>query len=672
MDIYKGVMKKEDADMLVEDTIKILKSPDTVTSDSFIKAYNIIHTFCTEPTKKYEIKGAPIYNLLVEVAKNYTSNLESFTSVSSFNQNFSKFAKGVFILTNVYEYLERYYIKTCMMKRDSYVRKVEELFYFYYYINYVEKFKFVFEKLVLMEVSRIRQERSNSSIIKMAIESYRILLLCSDNEDRYYILKDLYLSSFKREVDCKGPISRVLSSFYRELSLALDLFDIESYQELSKKMVYDLASRSEEIISYILRKVEKSKASFHAYKILEILGSAYIEALVKKLDVHVTQKLELYSNFESIFSLFSDLNLHLEDSFNKNRGIRKMVREKFTAKINKFFLTENKDRVDDLVRPLIERIESMVEETDSRVQKTTFSFFNLIDKKDYILEKICFNLQKRLLFNKRDLKEEHFLVKSLMNVVNHEDMFKLKLSLNDMFFSQKFHTTKNRLLRGYSDITSEDLDFIIEPKFLTSGFWNIKGEETILVESLEAYKKRLIGFLKERNKRSFVRFSYTISMIMVEFNSFRLVLKTDTASVLLLIEKYQEISQKQLEDMTKDVNLNKNIHILMKSELIQKKNNFFFINYDYTAGDADLFSQRYKEVMKKEDAMLINTHMGRIMLIEAAIMRFMKKERLCKKSALFQEMLERSFDLNDVSDVIEKLKTNNYLIIEKDVLEYVP
>lgn len=663
-------MERQHRDALNDIVFRVLKSPATVTSDEFMAGYDIVYRFCTQPTPKYEIKGAPIYNLLVDIAKRYSDNLESFASVEDFNAAFVKFDAGVSMLTKVCEYLERYYIKTSIMKKDPYVKDIRDMFYYHYYTNYVDKLKAVFERLILMEVARIRSEKPDTAHLKAAIDAYKTLLLCSDNEQRYTALKDAYLAAFKKDVNYSDPINKLLQVFYKELSVVMEIFDNSSYHQLARKMVFDLATKSNEIASYILRKIERKRSFFHAYKILEILGPVYITPLVKELEVYIEGRLDSCTDFATLFGFFFDLSTYLENGFNRNKSVKKLIHDKFLHAVRTFLASHTKEDVDAFLTAFVDRIGAIDEAIDKNMLKSLLSFFGLIDKKDVVGEKIAFSLQKRLLFCTRDMKTEQFLVESLAGVLQYDDAFKLNLSLRDMLFSRKFTMTQNEL-RALTKPKSPDAAFAVEPKFLTAGFWHIQGENTKVAEPLDACRHLLAAALAREHRKSFVVFNFTMSEVVLEFKSFELRLQTDTASVLLAIEGAPGSNLASLANTTQDLRLGDNIHRLLQSGLVNNDEGVFSVNYDYEGGDMDLFEAKYAETQKTRLS-LPNIRLDRLMAAEAAIMRFMKRTPLCDKPVLLNVMSVLGFMEDEVADSVEILKNNSYLIIEEDVVRYVP
>jgi hypothetical protein len=663
-------MERQHREALNEIVFMVLRNPTTVTSDEFMAGYDIIYKFCTQPTLRYEIKGAPIYNLLADTAKKYSDNLESFASVEDFNAAFVKFNAGVSMLTKLCEYLERYYIKTSIMKRDPYVRDIKGLFYYHYYTNYVDKLKIVFEKLILLEVAKIRNEKSDTTHLKTAIDTYRTLLLCSGNEQRYAVLKDTYLAAFKKEVNYNDPINKLLQVFYKELSIVMEIFDNVSYHHLARKMVFDLATKSSEIVSYILRKIERKRSFFHAYKILEILGPVYIAPLVRDLELFIENRLKNCTNFDMLFGFFLDLNIYLEHGFNKNKGVKKLIHEKFLHAVRSFLASHTKDAVDAFLTAFVDKVGTIDDTMDKNVLKSLLSFFSLIEKKDIVGEKITFNLQKRLLLASRDLKLEQFLIESLTGILQYDDAFKLNLSLRDMLFSRKFHMPHQEL-KALCKHNSHDMGFTVEPKFLTAGFWNLKGENIKLAEPLDAYKRLLVEALSREHRKSFVVFNYTMSEVILEFMYFKLRLQTDTASVLLAVESSPGIDFESLKQATQDPHLGDNMRRLIENGLVNDVGGCFSVNYDYDKGDVDLFSANYTET-KKTRLSLPNIRLDRIMVTEAAIMRFMKRTSLCERPALINIMSVWGFMEDEVMDAMEILQNNNYLTIEENIIKYIP
>lgn len=664
-------MRKCDIEKLSEMTLQLLKAPDTVTSDDFMIVYNVIYMFCTQPTDKYEIKGAPIYDILVGVVKTHANCLESFSSIETFNQEFQRFEKAAFVLSRAYEYLERYYIKISMMKGNSNTRKIKDLFYFYYYTNYIDKLKFVFENMVLLEIAKIRRDKTSIGELKAAMNTYWTLLVCSDQENRYIALKELYISTFKRDVHYDEPISKLISVFCRELHIASEIFDAGSYEQLSKKIVLRLDGRSGEIMDYILGKIEKGKTFRHAYKILEVMSYANVEALIKKLESYIDKRLELCTDFDALFRFYVKLTVYVESGFNRNKSVKKAIKVRFHRVINTHISTEPREYATRFLDMLVDQVDSINELTDKEETKAIVSFFGLVDRKELVMEKIATNLQKRLILESRELKTEQFLLTHIGSVTQYDEIFRAKISIADILFSKNFCTTSHRLTcMRFNDV--EDDDFIIEPKFLTSGFWNIEKGNIRLIERLRRYKDHLVDVLKKTYKRSSVEFNYAASAIILEFRAFRIIAQTDVASILFNIESCGEVSLKRLENMSKDPNLMKNLRTLVENGLVNASNNVFSVNYGYSGGDLNLFSIAYLETSKCATKSLASACVEREMMIEAEVMRLMKRIKTCGLLPLVHAMQKLGFQYGETTEAIKSLANNSYLELDDENVRYVP
>jgi len=126
---------KEKFDKIIK---KSLMHPDSIDSKDFVFVYNTIFKHCTQPSNTYEIRGSDVYDILSQILNNFTTNLE-FKSLQSYKEDVSTFKKSVVMIEKMFSYLERYYIKIGLERRDHNIRKIENLMYFYYYQNFFEK-----------------------------------------------------------------------------------------------------------------------------------------------------------------------------------------------------------------------------------------------------------------------------------------------------------------------------------------------------------------------------------------------------------------------------------------------------------------------------------------------------------------------------------------------------
>ena len=669
--VYKacaqGGMEKADSERLGDITRRILLDPDHVDSGDFMEGYNTIYRVCTQPTEKYEIKGACVYEMLKGVLVEYLRGLENFSSIETFNRGFTKFRRSAKILESVYDYIERYYIRTCIMKGEKNIQEISDLLYSSYYFVYVSKLEFLLRNMILIELVNIRVGSGDLNELVSATRTYKTLVLGSNCEEKLEELKGLYLDGFRAGVDIGAPVENLIFVFFAEIQVASQMFDREPHKTMGKRLVSMLLPRVDEIIEHSIGEVRCKRVLRNTYQILEMMGSKYVETFAVKLDRFIDAELRTCRKFDSFFEFFVYLD---NNAVQVGQTVAKTVYEKFSQVMKAFVMNTSSEEVARFNELIVEKIENMSKEWSAEYVRSTLRFLNLLEHKDTIIDTITFNMQRRLLMNERSMTEEERLVEQLLGVMGHEDLSKLRVSLGDMIFSMKFNTVIHPAAGEGSGGGTRG--FEAEPKFLTSGFWHLKSDNIRLFGELGFAQKCLVESLKARKRRAFVAFNHAISVAILELNAHRIELQTNVASLLLLIESLGAATFEILEQMTLDRSTGGHLHVLCQRGLVTSGGGRFSVNWDYDYGDARIFESKYTRLGRPECFSLVNIRINNIVRAEAEIAKFMKREQLCERSLLAHEMALLMFQCDEIEDAMHNLEKNEYIKISGSSVRYIP
>ncbi|RVD91393.1 Cdc53 cullin [Tubulinosema ratisbonensis] len=634
--------------IITEVSYKALNYPEKITSEDFINAYNVIFSFCSKPTNVYEIRGYPIYKLLVDILDKYTVNLSIFDSLEEFNFQYEKLEKSLKVLEGIFSYLTRYFIKTNIIKKNERdVKEIRQLVYQFYYNNHLKNLRSSFYKLYFFELNLFRDKTVNGDQLKKAFNFYKKVLIFSGKDEKVKEFTNEYIKSVCKRINFEENIKFVCMNVYEELVNLSSLFDSNVSCDINRRIVTLLEFRNEEMSDTIIKRIDQKKEILFIYKLIEFLGENSLKIFNYKYELFLKSKKNNF-DFSDIFSSFSYFYVLFEKNMKNNKEIRKILLSFYREEINSFYLKESFDKIIEFEKKLIDELVKLLVKGSSK-EKCLISFVKLIKDDKRIGESIIHNLQSLLLFNDNILENEKHLLNFISHILSSDDFYKSCHLINDLRKSNEF---------VYKDI---------HPKLLSKGFWPLKEEKVFLHSSLYSYFSEYVDFLGKDYKRSSFTILPSISKITISFNDQLIDINTDLASLLLFLEENQ-LSFLELKNCTNDPFLKENLDYLSINNFIYEKDNLYFINYDFNSEKKNYFRIPTNIFATENHFVSVNENY----LIESLIMKILKNKKKVCKNELFIFMNMKGYLYEKIDEIINNLVRKRYCKEEDGVICYIP
>lgn len=642
-------MDQKETTILTEVSYKALNYPEKVTSEDFMCGYNIIFHYCAKPTNTYEIRGHCIYDLLQTVLNKYTLNLSAFNSLEEFTCQFEKLEKSRKLLEGIFSYLNRYFIKTNIIKRNEReIKEIRQMIYNFYYENHLKNYKDMFLEIFFFEFDLFRKKETDSMKLRESFSYFKKVLVAVDNDALLVKFKNDFIRDIKKRVNFNESIKIICMNVYQELINLNSIFDSAIAKDLNEKTVEFLSDRREEMCDKVIKRIDSQKEILFIYKLIEFLGEDAVKIFNFKFEFYLKNK-KMSFDFTEMFGLFSYFYKLIDKNMERNEEISKIVKDLFGQSIQSFYKNENFDRILEFERKLTAEIEKVFVKRSLK-EKSLIHFVKLVKENKRIGEKIIEILQRNLLFNDNIMDYEPRLVDLLSQILSSDDFYKCCHLMNDLRRSNEF---------VYQNL---------RPKLLSKGSWPLKEECVILHEKLRSIFSDYVNYLGKDYTRSLFIIMPRISKMTIEFNGCTFDINTDLVSLLYHIEEKVIMDYKSLLECTNDPNLKDNLSYLLSKELIIEFNDTFSINYNFKTEEKDLFRIHTEIFLSDKDKLPVNNNQ----LLESLIIKILKNKKKVPKNELFIFLNIEKFDGEKIQEALNNLVRKMYCTVKDGIIEYLP
>ncbi|TBU08744.1 hypothetical protein CWI39_0145p0020 [Hamiltosporidium magnivora] len=705
-------------------TLSILKRPDYIDSNDYVYVYNNIYKHCTAITDDYEIQGKPIYDLLQEIINEHTSRIEQLISLERFIDVMKQYEMSINVLKSLYSYLSRYFIKISLDRRDGYIQDIETLGYSFFYRNYLESIEKTLLEMIYFEFDIVRTyKKVKNTKLKLSIDYYRKLLAFSDEDSKFNIFKINYLNNLFKKIDFNDNISNISKIIVKEMLIINKIFELEVFYELISKLISKFEERGPELINFVIETMDINKSTPSLYHVIKFMGDKNLKLFFIKYSEKIEISAKICETLEDFLNCFIINNSHIDKSFEADSKLKTKLIEIFTVilkvknQTKKVLISDgkfSKDFIDEIVEEI--NLIMNLEEKDYKKLDALLLFLKILDEKEISKYKIIDGIQKRLLFNKSELKAENIFIDLLKTRIGSDYIGRLTKSIKDIetnysnkiavkigescnqisyyrnaeadsnikFVDEKNECNqKNKKIKSFmmpnlvleNNENLENSCFLLNIKILTKGFWNILPEQTILAEPLQKILNENIQSHLLKNPRCVLEFNFTLSVIEIEFKNFNIKLSTDLASILLFIENNGNLNFTELKMLSNDQNLKNNLEKLLNTNLIKYDSGNYLINYDFDSNESNLnlFEENYTSFNKTSDKIIENFKSSKVMILQAKIVKKLKIE-----NKILQEELLKYFISNQTEDAIlldaaiKELTDKEYVKISDGFIIYIP
>lgn len=631
----------------------ILYNPHLLTANDYIETYNNVYIHCSSITEHYCILGEEIYKMIEESLRNFAEKLEFKGSIRSMVSQIYSFKISIDLLKRVFNYLERFYIKTSIMNQYD-VKRLEDLFFYQVYFNFIYKIEENLQNIMLLEIETYRKAyKTHFDDLKTVISFY---MNCLDNNGldtnkRKFLQR--YFQDFKDSFDFDNEISKLVKKIYLEMYFVTNIL---GDKDISKEIIQTIFFRKDEILDHIFELIKSFDKFKHVYIIITMMPESFKNQFKFKYEEFLTDLFanshtfeEAYSNFMNVKNQISENRLigysDIADGIFKKSFLEKSTHEQAVIhlEIVKF--------IDGAVRTSNHK--KIYEQNDFTV---LFDMFTLIFD-EYLIGIYTESVQMRLL---KGMNPDFEYV--LANMVLERIGWSNASSLKNTVMS---YINKIKLIVSY-DVFPLPTSYVK----ITKGFWGLEKNEPNLHPLLEEYKSRILSNIDipERHK---LEFNFKVSSIVIQLNHTKYRMNTDIASLLLMVADKSPMSSDSLREFSNDPYFDDNIAFLIKYEFISKIVDFNGIErleaLDKYSEETfvDLFKLPKKKVNKNEQQ---SDDIHTIHILESKICKIMKRQKEISVDSLKKEFSDEPlFD-----QILNGLVSKGYLELEENKVKYIP
>ncbi|KAF9763163.1 hypothetical protein NGRA_1458 [Nosema granulosis] len=694
-------------------TLKILESPEKITSNDFISIYNTVYTHCTQKSDVFVVRGKDVYDSLKSVLVSYFENLRPISSLKSFNRLFHKFIKSLDLLTASYSYLERYYIKSAINIRDGYTQDITTLSYSIFYSKYMASYTQNLISNLLHEIEFQRKsENPKFENVAQASANLNTLLLYNDLGDVYEELVDRYYKIFYKSVK-DTPISNIIQKTHREIEMAQHFFGF-SHRSDFLKLTSCLSRRVKESLDFYVLEFNIQNNLFEYFsKIFYHMKEEHSRMFIETHNKLVLKEMEGMGIIDLVIYYIDTVILFMRNPLNTS-SILQTVEEYLKKTLS------NKENVVDLVDLVEEirvdknpKINNIIKNraVDTKLAlELAMKAIKLSHEHEKIIKSITRNIQHRLINENVDFSyENNFTNENVDFSYSFTRDQMLMVSIETVFGSSYISWLKisiDRFLkptRQNFGIANQENDLKTEIHLLTRGFWSIPETKTTLHPTLRGIESILIKQSLNMFPRSEINTCYRASPAIFSLNEYDFRVSSDVLSMIMYFSECSSLEK--VRELAKDANFEDNLRLCLENGIFIQKDGEIFINSNFnqlnydgiiernyngrkrsknkddleasknkddleaTKGIIDLFKVELKSPISAKDSIGKNNSLE--MAIEAFVVRTLKK----RKKMAVKELLEninKSYSCKGVGieEILKKLQSKEFVKVEKESISY--
>lgn len=565
-------MLSPDEQKIIEENMKlILVHPSAITLSSFMTTYNTIYRHCSMPSEVYYIKGEEIYRIIEEQIAAYTRSLVFKASIENMTEQVTLFRQSLVLLSRIYSYIERFYIRTSMYK-NSQVEKLADMFYNQLYYNYLFAIEDSLVGLVFLEIETARELfRQECASLKSIVSFYTETLLATGQEEKLRKFHKAYLSNFLENTNFKLETGRLLKQIYLEMYFATNIIGEKG---MCRDIVNMLDERREDMFQYVFAKMEAFEGYRHVFKIISMMDDSAKMRFKKAYCAFVGRKLRQSSSFEELYMAYCQLRRQIiinkmggymeslesavrEDFIDRGSAIQEAIGLSLVAVVGKLALQEkftggrmcardargpqNTESEAGACAKHADEPSGACKEprcTDSPDEKAVQ---NYLENTEIILDFLA------LIYN--DFLADAFIQECQMRLLQGESPAEEKAILGKMVERMGISSVSKlkNIISTYLSYNTEYFGLPTGGQFRVSllkhtmGFWNIRGHEIGLEPTLGMVKDRIIE-MEGLAYKECVFVNYTLSPIVFEMNGTWYKMNSDVFSILFHVHGGADMS----------------------------------------------------------------------------------------------------------------------------------
>ncbi|ELA41512.1 uncharacterized protein VICG_01496 [Vittaforma corneae ATCC 50505] len=660
----------------------ILHIPASVTQKEYMELYNSIYSHCTEYSDNYLIKGEAVYNLLSETVEKFSENLQFSGSISSTAEQVRTFISTVDLLEKTFSYLERFYIRTSILNNKD-VRKVKDLFFYKIYYQFIYKIENGLVNIIFFEIETLRKfYRQDFSDLAIVIEFYLLCLTNNGLVTNSINFYKRYVDEFKQSFNFNVEVGKLLKKIYFEMFF---ITTVINDRDVAREIIQTILFRKDEVLDYAFERIVNFEKFKHIYIIISMMPENCKNIFRRRYENFVWSVLSKIHSFDDLFSSYCKIVqqgiLNKLSGFNEivDECVKKSFLERPTREqvqihkemveyihnyiINMHYINDVYAQCSDSVELSTWCISGNIEggrDNSSEFSTNTCRFFELFSLvfDDYLIDLYTQSTQVRLLKGMSPEREQEF-VDSIADKIGWSSTSILKKSV--MNFQNKMYCC---FTLGGDPIT-------VSCAKVVKSFWSVDKDDPSLHPTLNRIKMQVLELI-EVPERYVLEFNFSLSPIIFELNGTKYKMCTSAVSLLLYIADNNGIEPDFLRTVANDRYFDKNVDFLIKNGFVSSNVDsdgmpkLYCINKHSANNIVDLFDVPRRQAEDSE-AILPDTH--HLHILEAKICRTMKKLKELTFDSLKSQI---ECEVSDLENAITSLVSKGYLVVENDVLMYVP
>jgi hypothetical protein len=694
-------MKVGEKERLEALTLSALKDRKSFTSAEYIEAYDIIYNYCTKVTPVFETRGKHVYEVLKQSLSAYTEQLRFKCTLVSFHTQVAEFKQSLALVSALYSYIERYFVKINLEKRDGNVQDTRTLALAIFYRKYAKDVLLQIKGLMIDEIQVARSSRSfNFSQLAEVVSFVRQMLYYNDEEDEYNGFVSKYLGLFYDSVDFSGDIEKVLRKVYLEIYIASRIFENDN-KRLYKSIVGNLKARFGDVLGFITKRI-KSFERFKLYtKIVYFMDEESIRRLIDEYKKIMAAKILESEGFEGLKGTYLRICEQIEDNFSAEENLLSDV----NAQVRQFFDTFGD--VEALGASIVESIEQAAARREGLKQEleALVVFITLLPNKESVVERITSAMQRRLLNGRTSLEWEGKLVELLERHLSAPQVTRASISYNNHM----------DIVKGSFSLSSQPFKFYTELKLLTKGFYSAGKSTQELPYPLNDIQKIIVNPYRIRYPKCEIGFSHQLSSMIFQIGLYNFRLSIEKFLVLDFLSTAR--AHEDLPDGSEE-----SIEFLLSNGFVVRSNGTLSINRSFSEREYAFLKSKYPDrvfrldgqynMILEEEKVLSSQILEGVVLqetilqgsaveevvdlfdfaydvpkaplrdkagsldssrvvIEARIMRLLKKRKRIEISEVVCEInKEFSKDEECIRTIINRLVEKEYAVIDGDSMAY--
>lgn len=557
-------------------TLSLLRNHGAFSSDEFMEGYNIIYNHCTEVTPTFEIRGKRVYECVKKAIGTFVGQLRCFTSLKDFHAQVSEFSEALELMAKVYSYLEKYFIRISLERRDGQTQDIRTLGYSTFYRGHVESGVHQVKEFILFEIGVTRSNKKyDFPQLAETIKLTRKMLFYSDSEEEYNNLIKRYLCVFQETVDFGGEIGRVLKRVYLEIYISSRVFECDS-SKLHRKIVGRLKGRFGDILGFMSRRME-TFSRFKLYvKIVHFMDEEYMMRVVEEYKRVVSGKILESSDFETLTDMYLRICSQMEENFVGGEELLPDIKEH----VRQYFDTSGDEMLGNKICRHICRVMERGESRRGELEALV-TFMTLVPNREAMIEDVTSSLQRRLLGGRSGLRMEGRLVSLMEKHLGGGAVTRASISYNN-------HV---EVIRNSFNLSTQSSRFLTELRLLTKGFYSMEGSRENVPYPLSDIQKIIIQPQLMKHPRGEVQCCYGVSPMIFQMGGFNFRISTDKFLILWWLDVERGVEE--LRECVGGERFKENLEYLLSNGFVVQSNGVVSLNDRFSDNEYNYIRGKY-------------------------------------------------------------------------------